>query len=166
MLKKLWVLPVDIRLAAHNNKLRFRPRSYSYIGKVPVLDVAGNAVVGWITHRDVLQAYRKTLERSVRERPQQRPAAAGVSAPRALAELRQHRIVELELRTIAPDRAIKDIHWPEGSLVMAIRRGSETFVPTGLTKLQQGDRLTVLAPASSADHLADIVAGDGAPGEA
>ena len=25
MLKKLWVLPVDIRLAAHSNKLRFRP---------------------------------------------------------------------------------------------------------------------------------------------
>jgi hypothetical protein len=30
MLKKLWVLPVDIRLSAHTNKLRFRPRSYSY----------------------------------------------------------------------------------------------------------------------------------------
>ena len=30
MLKKLWVLPVDIRLAAHSNKLRFRPRAYSY----------------------------------------------------------------------------------------------------------------------------------------
>src|SRR5262249_36607220 len=29
MLKNLWVLPVDIRLAAHMNKLRFRPRSYS-----------------------------------------------------------------------------------------------------------------------------------------
>src|SRR6266545_1667050 len=36
MLKKLWVLPVDIRLAAHSNKLRFRPRAYSYIGNVPV----------------------------------------------------------------------------------------------------------------------------------
>ena len=29
MLKKLWVLPLDIRLAAHTNKLQFRPRSYS-----------------------------------------------------------------------------------------------------------------------------------------
>src|ERR1043165_5727976 len=36
MLKKLWVLPVDIRLSAHTNKLQFRPRSYSYIGSVPV----------------------------------------------------------------------------------------------------------------------------------
>ena len=39
MLRKLWVLPVDIRLAAHANRLRFRPRSYSFIGAVPVFDV-------------------------------------------------------------------------------------------------------------------------------
>ena len=47
MLKKLWVLPVDIRLAAHANKLRFRPRSYSYIGKVPVLDVFDRPIADW-----------------------------------------------------------------------------------------------------------------------
>ena len=47
MLKKLWVLPVDIRLAAHANKLQFRPRSYSYIGKVPVLDVADRPIADW-----------------------------------------------------------------------------------------------------------------------
>ena len=43
MLKKLWVLPVDIRLAAHSNKLRFRPRAYSYVGGVPVLDMLRQA---------------------------------------------------------------------------------------------------------------------------
>ncbi len=47
MLKKLWVLPVDIRLAAHSNKLRFRPRSYSYIGTVPVLDVFDKPITDW-----------------------------------------------------------------------------------------------------------------------
>jgi Undecaprenyl-phosphate glucose phosphotransferase len=47
MLKKLWVLPVDIRLAAHSNKLRFRPRSYSYIGNVPVLDVYDKPITDW-----------------------------------------------------------------------------------------------------------------------
>jgi len=47
MLKKLWVLPVDIRLAAHANKLQFRPRSYSYIGKVPVLDVVDRPIADW-----------------------------------------------------------------------------------------------------------------------
>ena len=47
MLKKLWVLPVDIRLAAHTNKLQFRPRSYSYIGTVPVLDVFDRPIADW-----------------------------------------------------------------------------------------------------------------------
>jgi Undecaprenyl-phosphate glucose phosphotransferase len=47
MLKKLWVLPVDIRLAAHINKLKFRPRSYSYLGNVPVLDVFDRPIADW-----------------------------------------------------------------------------------------------------------------------
>jgi Undecaprenyl-phosphate glucose phosphotransferase len=47
MLKKLWVLPLDIRLSAHTNKLRFRPRSYSYLGKVPTLDVFEAPITDW-----------------------------------------------------------------------------------------------------------------------
>ena len=47
MLKKLWVLPVDIRLAAHSNKLQLRPRCYSYIGDVPVLDVFDRPIADW-----------------------------------------------------------------------------------------------------------------------
>ena len=39
MLRKLWVLPIDVRLAAHANRIRFRPRSYSYLGATPMLDV-------------------------------------------------------------------------------------------------------------------------------
>ena len=47
MLKKVWVLPVDIRLSAHTNKLRFRPRSYSYEGAVPFLDVFDKPIADW-----------------------------------------------------------------------------------------------------------------------
>jgi Undecaprenyl-phosphate glucose phosphotransferase len=47
ILKKLWVLPVDIRLSAHTNKLRYRPRSYSYIGTIPVLDVLDKPIADW-----------------------------------------------------------------------------------------------------------------------
>lgn len=47
MLKKLWVLPVDIRLSAHTNRLRFRPRSYSYLGKVPTLDMFEAPITDW-----------------------------------------------------------------------------------------------------------------------
>ncbi|MCJ8322256.1 MAG: undecaprenyl-phosphate glucose phosphotransferase [Rhizobiales bacterium] len=47
LLKKLWVLPVDIRISALQSKLRFRPRSYSYIGTVPVLDLFDRPLSDW-----------------------------------------------------------------------------------------------------------------------
>ena len=47
MLKKLWVLPVDIRLSAHSAELHFRPRSYSYIGAVPMLDIFDKPIHDW-----------------------------------------------------------------------------------------------------------------------
>ncbi|MGG6895451.1 MULTISPECIES: undecaprenyl-phosphate glucose phosphotransferase [Rhizobium] len=47
LLKMLWVLPVDIRLAAHANKLRFRPRSYSHVGAVPMLDIFNKPIRDW-----------------------------------------------------------------------------------------------------------------------
>jgi Undecaprenyl-phosphate glucose phosphotransferase len=47
MLKKLWVLPVDIRLSAHSNRLRFRPRAYSFIGSVPMLDIFDKPINDW-----------------------------------------------------------------------------------------------------------------------
>jgi len=47
MLKKLWVLPVDIRLSAHSAELQFRPRAYSYIGSVPMLDIFDRPINDW-----------------------------------------------------------------------------------------------------------------------
>ena len=47
MLQKLWVLPIDICLAAHTNKLQFQRRAYSYLGSVPVLDVFDRPIADW-----------------------------------------------------------------------------------------------------------------------
>ena len=47
MLSKLWVLPIDIRLSAHSSKLRLRPRAYSYIGTVPLLDLFDRPIADW-----------------------------------------------------------------------------------------------------------------------
>jgi Undecaprenyl-phosphate glucose phosphotransferase len=47
LLKKLWVLPVDIRLAAGASRLRFRPRSYSFVGAVPFLDLYDKPIADW-----------------------------------------------------------------------------------------------------------------------
>jgi Undecaprenyl-phosphate glucose phosphotransferase len=47
MMKQLWVLPVDIRLSAHMNQLRFTHKAYSYIGDVPVFDMADRPISDW-----------------------------------------------------------------------------------------------------------------------
>ena len=47
VLKQLWVLPVDIRLSAYSQKLRYRPRAYSWIGNVPFLDAFDKPLSGW-----------------------------------------------------------------------------------------------------------------------
>ena len=47
LLKKLWVLPVDIRLSAHSTRFQFRPRTYSYLGSVPMLDIFDRPIHDW-----------------------------------------------------------------------------------------------------------------------
>ncbi|GGE77914.1 undecaprenyl-phosphate glucose phosphotransferase [Stappia taiwanensis] len=46
-LKTLWVLPVDIRLSAHMDKMRFRDRASSFIGTVPFVDVVHKPMADW-----------------------------------------------------------------------------------------------------------------------
>jgi FlaA1/EpsC-like NDP-sugar epimerase len=47
MLRKLWVLPVDIHLSAHTHELRFRPRYYSNLGKMPTLPMFEKPITDW-----------------------------------------------------------------------------------------------------------------------
>ncbi len=47
MLKQLWVLPADIRLSAHMSQLRFTSKAYSYVGDVPVFDMADRPISDW-----------------------------------------------------------------------------------------------------------------------
>ncbi|MCF6344814.1 MAG: undecaprenyl-phosphate glucose phosphotransferase [Devosiaceae bacterium] len=47
MVKKLWVLPVDIRLSTHLSKLKFTPHAYSYIGEMAMIDIADKPISDW-----------------------------------------------------------------------------------------------------------------------
>jgi Undecaprenyl-phosphate glucose phosphotransferase len=47
IIKRLWVLPVDIRLCAQNQQLRYQRRAYSYVGNVPFLDVFDKPLGDW-----------------------------------------------------------------------------------------------------------------------
>ncbi|WP_417694912.1 undecaprenyl-phosphate glucose phosphotransferase [Roseibium sp.] len=47
LLQRLWILPVDIRLSAHTDKVRFRDRGTSFIGTVPFVDVLEKPITDW-----------------------------------------------------------------------------------------------------------------------
>lgn len=49
MLKTLWVLPVDIRIAAHSRNLKFRPRAYSKVvsPSSSMIDVFDKPIADW-----------------------------------------------------------------------------------------------------------------------
>ncbi len=47
LLKKLWQLPVDVRIAAHSSKLKLSKRAYTYIGDVPFLAVFDRPLSDW-----------------------------------------------------------------------------------------------------------------------
>ncbi len=47
ILERLWVLPVDIRLSAQDQRMRFRPRAYSYIGNLALLDLFDRPLGDW-----------------------------------------------------------------------------------------------------------------------
>jgi len=47
ILKRLWELPTDIRIAAHTSKLKLSPRAYTNLGDLPLMSVFDRPVSGW-----------------------------------------------------------------------------------------------------------------------
>jgi len=129
---------------------------------LPVLDPDGRCVIGWLTHRDVLRAYNERLEQGiahVERQTQAAPLHPALVSRRPLARLRGYRVVDLELTHDGPPagQRVMDIPWPPSSLLLAIRRESTSFVPTGTTPLKKGDRLAILVSAEEADAIVDAV---------
>jgi Undecaprenyl-phosphate glucose phosphotransferase len=47
ILKRLWELPVDIRISAASSELKLSPQAYSYLGELPMLNVFERPLRGW-----------------------------------------------------------------------------------------------------------------------
>ncbi|MEM6307886.1 MAG: TrkA C-terminal domain-containing protein, partial [Pseudomonadota bacterium] len=56
-------------------------------------------------------------------------------------------IIEAKVLSTSPiaGSALRDIDWPEGVLVGAIRKGDQVLRPTGGTRLEDGDGLAIFA---------------------
>ncbi len=55
----------------------------------------------------------------------------------------------VEKGTFVDGRQIKDVMWPVGALITEVlREDGESIIPDGKTRLQEGDRLTILVESS------------------
>jgi NhaP-type Na+/H+ and K+/H+ antiporter len=51
----------------------------------------------------------------------------------------------VELNSVADGKRVREIAWPQGALIVSVRRGEREFVPNGNTVLRHGDYLVVLS---------------------
>ncbi len=108
----------------------------------PVVE-AGN-LVGKLTVKDAITAYRNTLERSIR-RTNSLPGNTI--------------LFEAQLKSSSPltGKALRDAGLPPNTLVVSIMREGETVFPHGNTSLRQGDTIIIMADPASERALREFL---------
>ncbi len=108
------------------------------IGRMPVVDTHNRRKpVGFVRQADLAKAYYQAVQR-------ERQAEEVQEATR-LRDLTGQEIIEVKIRQSCPlvGKTLREIALPKESIVVAIRRGSQTIFPHGNTRLELGD--TVVA---------------------
>ena len=57
--------------------------------------------------------------------------------------------------SVLEDRTVMEITWPNNCLLVALERGGKEMIPRGKTKLQAGDKLTVMTDERDAGYIHD-----------
>jgi CIC family chloride channel protein len=55
---------------------------------------------------------------------------------------------------------LKDVHWPDDSTLVSIRRRTTVYVPRGDTRLEAGDVVTVFGTTEAREHLVELLRED------
>ena len=63
----------------------------------------------------------------------------------------------IEVRLFCPElteQPLRDLELPEGAMLVLIRRDGDVIYPRGHTRLQMGDRLTLMGPLEAVQEFA------------
>ncbi len=118
------------------------------LGRLPVVaDDDRRHLVGMFRRESVVKAYHHALGTSTgrhlyRDRMQVRtqPGAAFFEAP---------------VRRGSPivGSLVKDVRWPEGAVLVSIRRGRSVLIPHGSTAIEMDDAITLFGTGESREQL-------------
>jgi CIC family chloride channel protein len=110
---------------------------------VPVLD-GDRRVVGTLALSDMVRAYRRELQATLRHMEGTDEAGAGV------------REVVIEPGSPMAGRSVREAGLPRGAVLTTVERGRTVLVPDGRTVLEPGDRLVVLGPPAAAGAVSEL----------
>jgi CIC family chloride channel protein len=121
------------------------------LGRLPVVDDANpSKVVGMFRRESVVRAYHHALGTATgrelyreRVRLRSQPGAAFFEA------------TILRASPIAAQR-VRDVPWPDGAILVSIRRGTSVLIPHGNTMIEPGDRLTFFGTGEAREEVGFI----------
>lgn len=120
------------------------------IGRLPVVRPGTREVLGMLSRSDIVHAYNTAIARKLQD--QHRAEQIRLNA------LTGAHVFELRIAPAAPvaGQTIRDVRWPPESVIASVQRSGKLIVPHGITDLQQGDVVTVVAAPECADELARL----------
>jgi Trk K+ transport system NAD-binding subunit len=89
---------------------------------------------------DVIRAYEIASTRRAALRHRTHQVRLDAISPEAMDVME----VTVETGSACENQTMRDIRWPEESLIASIRRGRKVFIPHGATRLMAGDVLVVV----------------------
>jgi hypothetical protein len=107
--------------------------------------VADDRLVGVLSARDAVAAYRQALASNVRQ-------VKMVGSTGTLLE------AEIGPTSALAGRPVSKAAWPRDSVLVSIARGEQVIVPRGHVLLQAGDRLTVFTATAARQELDALLA--------
>ncbi len=108
------------------------------VGRLPVVDTATGRVVGVFRRADVVRAYDRGIERTVADR-----LSGEAGRLRDVTGLEAVRLVVAAGSQVA-DARVREVAWPERTILTGVQRGSEAIVPAGDTRLAADDVVVAL----------------------
>ena len=118
------------------------------VGRLPVVaDGDSGELVGFFRREDAVGAYHQALG-SETDLAMERDRLRQRTDPKA-----SYYDFRIPPGSIADGKVVRDIRWPEGSTLVAVRRGTEVLVPGGSTALEANDVVTAFGTPASRDRM-------------
>ena len=120
------------------------------VGRLPIVDEEDpTRLVGVFVRDDVVSAYHRALGAQARAASAPSRREARTEAGTGFFEL------AIPIGSIAADRHVSEVPWPEGCLLVSIHRGTSLVIPNGQTILRSGDAITVFGGEEARERLTE-----------